>query len=550
MSEPIKGCPSTTNDAYQLNTISFIKGAARSFGEVEVVSRRLDGSILRYNYAQAYDRMKQLANALVKLGIKAGDRVAVVEWNSHRYWELYQAISGIGAALVQVNLRVSAEEKVYVINHSAPTFLFCSDTLLPLIEPIAERLETVNGFGIISDKAIGDVQTELSPIHGYEELLSAEDEHFDWPEIDENTTYSACYTSGTTGMPKGVFYSHRAIYLHTMSMALTMGMNNKDVLLQTVPMFHANGWGLFFGACSVGAKLVFPGMYTAEKLDILVELMISEKVTVNQGAPAILIPMLEYLRKQPEKPQIDNVRIVCGATEPPLAMMKGFAEFGMDIIHAYGATETAPLATCNIYKPSLELDEEQHWELKKKQGLTMCGLDMKIVGEDGDGIASGSGESGEIFIRGPWVTSSYHNSPETTGNFTEDGFWKSGDAGYIDKNGYLKLTDRFKDIIKSGGEWISSIDLENAIMAHPDVLEAAVVGIEHHKFQERPLALVVLKPNAGQVTKEDIHATIGDNFAKWQWPDEVLFVDEIAKSSVGKFSKKDIRAEYGDYYTK
>lgn len=545
----VTGCAATTNDDYQLNTISFIRGAARTYPMVEVVSRRIDGSIFRYNYAAAYKRIQQLANALVKLGIKPGDRVAVVEWNSHRYWELYQAISGIGAVLLQVNLRVSPDEKIFVINHSAPTFLFVADTLLPMIESIAVRLETVKGYCIITDKGLAEVSTTLQSVCGYEELLASEEPHYDWPVINEKSAYSACYTSGTTGRPKGVFYSHRAIYLHTTMMALTMSMSNRDVLMQTVPMFHANGWGLFFAACMVGGKLVFPGMYTAENIEVLIDLMISEKVTINEGAPAIFLPMLEYLRSLPEQPYFDNLRMVCGATEPPLAMMKGFAEYGAEIIHAYGATETGPLATCNISKPSLgELSAEERWEQKKQQGLPLNGLDLKIVDGDGNEIAPGSGESGEILIRGPWITRSYYDNPEASGNFTENGYWRSGDAGSVDTAGYLKLTDRFKDIIKSGGEWISSIDWENALMAHPAVAEAAVVGIEHPKWQERPLALVKLRPGCGEVSREEILEMVGRQFAKWQWPDEMLFVEDIPKTSVGKFSKKEIRADYKDFY--
>ncbi|MBW2366844.1 MAG: long-chain-fatty-acid--CoA ligase [Deltaproteobacteria bacterium] len=545
----IKGFPSTTGDDYPLNTITFIKGAACTFPEVEVASRLIDGTMLRYNYGQAYERIQQLANALVKLGIKPGDRVAVVEWNTHRYWELYQAISGIGAVLLQVNLRISGDDKVYVINHSEASYLFVNETLLPLIEPIIDRLETVKSHVIITDKDMGQVKTALAPVVSYEAILADEKPAFDWPMIDETSAYSACYTTGTTGKPKGVYYSHRCIYLHTVMMALNMNLSCHDVLLQTVPMFHANGWGVFFAGPFVGAKLVFPGMYTAETLNILVDLMIQEKVTFNGGAPAIFMPMLRYLNALPDKPKFDNLRMISGATEPPLSMMKGFAEFGVDIVHGYGATETTPLVTGNLLKPSLaDLPEAKKWELRKKQGLITSGLDVKIVDTEGNEMPRGGETAGEILIRGPWITTSYYNDPRSEGAF-KDGYWCSGDAGYIDKNGYLKVSDRFKDIIKSGGEWISSIDLENAIMAHPAVTEAAVVGLEHPQWQERPLALVVKNPGE-TVTKDDILEFITRKFAKWQLPDDVLFVDEIPKTSVGKFSKKDIRTQYEDFYLK
>jgi len=549
MKDPTQGFPSTSNDGYQLNTISFIKSAARSYPEVEVVSCRNDGSILRYNYHEAFQRIQQLANALLRLGVKPGDRIGVVEWNTHRYWELYHAVSGLGAVLLQINLRISGEDKTYVINHSETSILIVNETLLPIIEPIVDQLKTVKSYVVITDKNIDQVKTALKQPYSYEDLLAGEKPEFEWPMIDERAAYSACYTSGTTGKPKGVFYSHRCVYLHTTMLALTLNMSNQDVLLQTVPMFHCHGWGLFFAASLVGAKLVFPGMYTAEKLDILVDLMISEDVTINEGAPAIFLPMLQYLRSLPEKPKFSNLRMISGATEPPLSMMKGFAEFGAEIIHAYGATETCPLVTCNILKPSLhDLSEDDKWELRKKQGIPICGLDIKITDGDRKELAQDGQTAGEILLQGPWITHSYYNDERTDESFV-DGYWCSGDAGYIDSNGYLKVSDRFKDIIKSGGEWISSIDLENAIMAHPEVVEAAVVGIEHPEWQERPLAIVVLEKGKA-VSRDEILDFIQDRFAKWQLPDEVLFVDDIPKTSVGKFSKKDIRKEYKEFYLK
>jgi len=545
----ITGCASTSGDDYQLNTVNFIKGAARTYPEVEIASRRLDGSMFRYTYAQAHERMQQLANALVRQGVKPGDRVAVLEWNTHRYWELYHAVSGIGAVVLQLNLRISAEDRIYITTHSQATHMFINETLLPLVEPIAARLETVEKYYVITDKPFEHVASTLDLVGGYEEMLAAEKPSFDWPVIDEKAAFSACYTSGTTGRPKGVYYSHRCICLHTQAFAITGRVTDEDVLLQTVPMFHCTGWGLFFSASIVGAKLVFPGMYTADKVESLVDLMIAEKVTVNEGAPAILIPMLQYLESLEEQPRFKNLRIISGATEPPLSMMKGFAKYGAEIIHAYGATETAPLVTFNTLKPSLAgLSEEERWELKKKQGMPLNGLDIKIVDGMGKPLPHDGKSAGEILIRGPWITTSYYNDERTKDAFV-DGYWRSGDAGCIDKNGYLKITDRFKDIIKSGGEWISSIDLENGIMAHPDVLEASVVGIEHPKYQERPLALVVARPGCS-LTRDEVLSAVGDVFAKWQLPDEVVFVDEIPKTSVGKFSKKDIRAQYKDFYIK
>lgn len=547
----IKGFPSTSGDDFQLNTITMLKHAALIFPEVEIVDRNFDGTIFRYNYGRAYERVKKLANALEKAGVKPGDRVGVMEWNSHRFFELYFAISGIGAVLVQINPRISSNDRAYVINHSGAGFIFVTELMIPLIEPFADQLEQVKGYGIITDNPLPQVNTGLSPICSYEEILENESSEYNFAMIDEKSAYSACYTSGTTGKPKGVFYSHRAIYLHTTVATGNLGIDSNDVVMQTVPMFHCHGWGLFFAAAMAGAKLVFPGIYTAETTNILVDLMISEKVTVNCGAPAIFMPMLEYIKSLPEKPDLTGLRMASGATEPSLTLMKGFWDLGKaEIFHAYGATETAPIVTVNRIKPSLaHLSEKEKWELKKKQGLPVAGLEYKIVDMDGNDLPCDGKSVGEVLFRGPWITASYYNDSRTKDSFV-DGYWKSGDGGTIDENGYLKINDRFKDLIKSGGEWISSIDLENEIMAHENVLEASVVGIPHPKWEERPLALVIMRKGEvdEQTVKKGIYDLLAENFAKWQFPDEIVFVDEIPKTSVGKFSKKDMRAEYNDFY--
>lgn len=546
----IAGFPSTSNNDYMLNTITFIKCAARTCPEAEVVSRENDGTLWRYTYRDAFARIAQLANALIGMGVTPGDKVGVLEWNTHRYFELFYAVSGIGAVLLQVNPRISLADRAYVINHSEAKLIFVNETMLGLIEPIEKELKTVTGYGVLTKKEPDKVKTALKPVFFYEPLLEAQPGTYPWPMIDERSAYSACYTTGTTGKPKGVYYSHRCIYLHAMMTAMMVQIRLDDVLMQTVPMFHCHGWGMFFSATLVGAKLVFPGMYTADSVGELVDLMIAEKVTVNEGAPAILMPMLEYIKTLPVPPDFKGLRMTSGATEPSLAMMKGFYDLGgAEIIHAYGATETTPLVTLNRLKPSLaHLSDADKWELRKKQGLPLPGLDVEIRDHNGRFLPHDGKSAGEILIRGPWITASYYNDERTADAFI-DGYWKSGDAGTIDEHGYLKITDRFKDIIKSGGEWISSIDLENALMAHPAVLEATVVGVAHPKWEERPLALVVLRKEAvGKTKKEDIIGFIAPQFAKWQLPDEVLFVDAIPKTSVGKFSKKDVRAQYNDVY--
>ncbi len=550
----IKGFPSTSQDNYPLNLTTFIRHAAIVYPEREVVSRNLDGSIHRYDFGRFYERASQLAKALRELGVKPGDRVGTLDWNTHRFGELYFAIPGIGAVLLELNPRIAHHERAYVLNHSEAEFLIVAQSLMPVIEPLSEEFnDKIKALVIIRDIPNQPLETNFKHVYDYEEILSAQNRDFDWPWIDEKSAATACYTSGTTGKPKGVYNSHRALYLHTYAIGQALNISQDDVIMQIVPMFHAQGWGLFFCAPMTGAALVFPGRYTMEDPSSLVELLVQEKVTVTCGAPAIFNPMLRYIEKMEEKPDLRGLRMISGATEPPLALMKGYWELGKaQVIHAYGATETAPLVTVNHLKPSLQhLSDEEKWELKKKQGLPVTGVDVKIVGPDDKELPHDGKSVGEVLIRGPWVTGSYYNDERTAESFTDDGFWRSGDAGTINEHGYLKITDRFKDLIKSGGEWISSIDLENSIMAHEAVLEATVIGIPHPKWEERPLALVVLREEyKGKVSKEDILEFLKPRFAKWQLPDEVLFVDSIPKTSVGKFAKRVAREQFKDYYMK
>jgi fatty-acyl-CoA synthase len=546
----ISGCPSTMGDDYQLNTTTLIRHAARTYGDQVIVYRTADGGWDRYTYRDCYARTCRAANALRSLGIGPADRVGVLDWNSRRYFELYYAVPGLGAVLLQLNLRLGCDELAYIVNHSQATFICVDETLLPLAEALAPQVPAVKGWIVMTDKPRCDIKTTLSPLHHHEELLAAAAPVMDWPTIDERSAYAACYTSGTTGRSKGVYYSHRSIYLHSTLLTAMIGMTINDCTMLITPMFHAQGWGLPQAATLMANKILLPGRYAIEDTALLIDAMIAEDVTIAGGVPSILLPILRYIETLPVKPDFSRMRMLCGGSEPALSLMAGLHELtGADVVHAYGGTETSPLATVNRLKPTLgrRITAEERWNIRRTQGLPGTGLDIKILGPDDQELPHDGKSVGEICVRGPWVTTSYYNMPEAADRFI-DGYWRSGDVGSIDPDGYLKLTDRLKDVIKSGGEWISSIDMENALVGHPAVCEAVVVGIPHPTWQERPLALVVLEPGQ-QATQQQLHEHLLGTFSKWQLPDQVLFVASIPKTSVGKMNKKVIRAEYAELYT-
>jgi fatty-acyl-CoA synthase len=550
LSAPIQGCPSTMGDDFQLNTTTLIRHAARTHGNQDIVFRAPDGGWDRYTYADCYARIRRTANALRGLGIGPGDRVGILDWNNKRHFELYFAIPGLGAVMLQMNLRLGTEDLSYVVEHSQAGWVLVDESLLPVAEAIAPHVKGIKGWVVMTDKPLSEIHTTLSPVLHHETLLAAAAPDIEWPVIDERSAYSACYTTGTTGRPKGVYYSHRAIYLHSSSLAQNIGMGLDDCTMLLTPMFHAQCWGLPQASVLAANKIVLPGRYMVEDTAPLTDVIIAEGVTVTCGAPAIFQPMLHYIETLPVKPDFSRLRMLCGASEPPLSLMSGFHHLtGAEIIHAYGATETSPIIAVNRLKPSLKerLTEEQRWHLKRKQGLLVAGVDFLLLSDDGEALPHDGQSIGEICIRGPWVTRGYHDMPDSADRFF-NGYWRSGDAGTIDADGYLKLTDRLKDVIKSGGEWISSIDMENALMGIPAVADATVVGVAHPRWEERPLALVVLKPGH-ELTTEQVWAHLSLTFAKWQMPDQVLFVDKIPKTSVGKLNKKVVRAEYRDIYT-
>jgi fatty-acyl-CoA synthase len=550
----IKGFPTESegNDVYQLNVINFMKHAVRNFARQEIISRKVDGTLFRYTYKESYDRMQRLANALESIGVKVADRVGVLAWNTHQHYEIYYGLPGMGAVMVTLNLRLAPHDLAYIVNHSETKYIIVDEDLIQIAENIANLCDKIKGYIIITDKNLKDVETNLIPIYNYEEILSTALPEYKWLNLDENSAYAACYTTGTTGKPKGVYYSHRNLYLQTLMFAAYFSFTVNDVVLQLVPMFHVLGWSMPHAATYVGAKLIFSGKWNLNDVEELTKIMIQEKVSLTGGVPAVFMAMLEIIKKMEKKPDFSRTRLICGGSEPPIALMRGFwDETGGEIIHSYGSTEAMSNSTLNSFKPWLkkELPEEELWELKKKQGIIVSGLDVKVVDENGNELPHDGKSSGEILFRGPWVTTNYYKAPHTMNCFTEDGYFRSGDAGCIDSEGYLKITDRIKDLIKSGGEWISSIDMENSLLSHPGVLEAAVIGVPHPKWDERPLALIVLREGF-QSMKKEIQRHLAKKFAKWQLPEEILFIESIPRTSVGKLNKKVMRTEFQNFFTK
>ena len=495
--ELVKGFPSTSQDDYQLNLLTLIKHGARSYGKQEIVQMKPpSGQVERVSYKDIYNRIKRLANLLVGLGVNPGDRVGVLDWNTLRHYELYFAIPGLGAVLLQMNPRLSPHDLEYIVGHSRPRLIFVDESLISVAESIFSLDSDVEAFVIMSDKGLNEIKTSLRPIYHYEDLMKEAEPEFDWQMIDESSACSACYTSGTTGRPKGVYYSHRNIYLHSLQTAISYNISDKSSVLVLPAMFHASGWGMPQTTTLVGGKLILPGSYSLTDIRILIELMQNEKVTFACGATSFFLAMIEEIRKMESKPDFSSLTILSGATEPPLAMMKNYYQLtGATVVQAYGASETTPFVTVNKIKPWLEdaLTLEEKWKLRARHGYPVTGIDIKVVDDDGNDVPHDGKSVGEILVKGPWIARKYFDSPGSETKFSHDGYWKSEDVGTIDEEEYLKLVDRIKDLVKSGGEWISSVDMENEIMRHPAVLEATVVGVFHPKWDERPLALIVLR---------------------------------------------------------
>ncbi|MCL9774547.1 long-chain-fatty-acid--CoA ligase [Vibrio methylphosphonaticus] len=527
----------------QLTITEIMRHAERVNGDTEVVSITHDNPNHRYTLKDAFKRVRQLANALQDLGVKQGDRVATLAWNDYRHLELYYAVSCSGAVLHTVNPRLFPEQIEYIINHAEDTIVFFDPIFMPLIEQLKEKLPTVTRFIALTD-------SQHLPTNGvdalldYETLIQDKSSQFTWPDIKENQASSLCYTSGTTGNPKGVLYSHRSTVLHSMGSALpdAFALSLDETVMPIVPMFHVNGWGLAYSAPMTGTKLVLPGPKMADGAT-LTRLINEEGVTMTAGVPVIWLTLLEHLKNTDTQVPSLN-RIVVGGSACPELLITEFDElFNVSVHHAWGMTEMSPLGTFNQLTPSIKAQgKAQQMATKLKQGRVVFGVDIRIEDWEGNELEWTGHQFGSVKVRGPWVASGYYKQGE---QLDSNGYFDTGDVASIDKNGYMMITDRSKDVIKSGGEWISSIELENIAVGHPDVKEAAVIGVSHPKWGERPLLIVVT--HQVEIKEQELLDYFDGKVAKFCIPDAVVFINSLPHTATGKLSKKDLRAQFAHY---
>jgi acyl-CoA synthetase (AMP-forming)/AMP-acid ligase II len=519
--------------------------AAQQHGAREVVTRSVEGPIHRTNYQQIRQRSLQVAKRLTKDGVKIGDRIGTLAWNTWRHLEAWYGITGVGAIYHTVNPRLFPEQIVWIVNHAQDRMMMTDLTFVPLLEAIADKLPTIEKYIILTDKAHMPA-TKLKNAVAYEDWIAEVDSDFKWASFDENTAAGLCYTSGTTGDPKGVLYSHRSNVIHSMTASFndTLACSSRDSILPVVPMFHANSWSLAFSAPMTGAKLVMPGA----KLDgeSIYELLEAEQVTFSAAVPTVWLMLLQYLQKTGKRPTTMN-RVAIGGSACPRAMLEAFEKvYGVKVYHAWGMTEMSPIGSVGTLKYAVQdLKDKELYDLKSKQGFAPFSVEMKIVDDDNKELPWDGKVFGKLKVRGVAITKAYFRR-ENENVLDEDGFFDTGDVATIDPNGYMQITDRAKDVIKSGGEWISSIDLENVAVGHPDVAEAAVIGIHHSKWDERPLLVIVVKEGKSG-SRDDILKYMEGKIAKWWMPDDVQFVEEIPHTATGKINKLKLRDDFKDF---
>jgi acyl-CoA synthetase (AMP-forming)/AMP-acid ligase II len=522
--------------------------AARWHGEREIVSRTVEGPIHRITYAALDGRARALASAAKqRLKIKKGSIVATMAWNGYRHMEIWYGIMGLGGVVHTLNPRLFADQLNYIINHAEDQWIFTDLTFLPLFEKLQDKLKTVKGYIVMTDAAHMPQETSLKNAICYEELLAEGDLGFVWPKLDENTACGLCYTSGTTGNPKGVVYSHRSNVLHAMAACAgdTLAINALDTVMPVVPMFHANTWSLAFSCPMAGAGMVMPG----PKLDgaSVYELLKTERVTMSAAVPTIWLMLLQYLEQDPTRKLPDLNRVVIGGASCPEALMRAFVEtYDTDVIHAWGMTETSPLGSmCRLKASMRDLPPEDLWKARVKQGRPAFTVEMKITDDQNRPLDHDGKSFGRLKVKGAAISSAYFKG-EGAGSFDAEGWFDTGDVSTIDEWGFMQITDRSKDVIKSGGEWISSIELENIAVGCEGVAEAAAIGLPHPKWDERPLLVIVKKPGA-EISKDQVLAHMIGKIAKWWMPDDVTFVDEIPHTATGKISKLQLRERFRDY---
>ena len=524
---------------------SLIDFAGEVYGTIPMVSQTVEGGIHRYNYAESKKRIAKLANALIAMGVKPGDRVATLAWNGYRHFELYYAISGIGAVCHTINPRLSAEQFIYIVNHAEDTALFFDTTFLPIVDKLKAHWKPVKTYVAMTDKAH---MPDTPGLVCYETLIEPESDAIVWPEFPETTAAALCYTSGTTGDPKGALYSHRSSVLHSLYSVATINMafGSDRSILPVVPLFHVNAWGLPYSSAITGTTLIFPG----PKLDgaSLFELMELEHASGSWGVPTVWLGLLAEMKKRGRKP-VGLKHVLIGGSAAPRPMIETFEkDYGVTVIQGWGMTEMSPLGTVGHLLPGEEdLEFKDRVELKAKAGRRVYGVDLKLLDEEGNRLPNDDIATGELFVRGNAVVSGYFkNEAAGAKAFDKEGWFATGDVARISANGMLTIVDRTKDLVKSGGEWISSIDVENAAMAHPGLSNCAVIGIPHPKWTERPVLVAVKAPGANP-TKEEIDKLLDSKLAKWQLPDDVIFVESLPIGATGKVSKRDLRVKFADY---